>query len=82
MILSVMFHTKTEHERDRLLRVWLSPGGKWLRAKLLEQDVSSTRVDIKENKWIHICHSWHSLTSKWQLYINGQLRAQGTAEKV
>lgn len=71
-----------EHEEERLIRAWITPGGEEVRLTLKEIDVIKIPVALKENQWYHICMSWSTKTGHWDFFLNGKLRSHGYNAKV
>ncbi|KAK9729036.1 Pentaxin family [Popillia japonica] len=67
---------------ERLIRSWVTPGGKSLSLEILENEIFNVPVELAENRWYHICQSWLSLTGAWIVFIDGQAKAIGFNEKM
>ncbi|CAH1960595.1 unnamed protein product [Acanthoscelides obtectus] len=67
----------SKDENDRLITVWVTPHGKFLRLKIMDKPVFEVPLDLTEHIWHHICQSWAGLTGLWDLYVNGKHLASG-----
>ncbi|KAI4465571.1 hypothetical protein MML48_3g00010078 [Holotrichia oblita] len=72
----------SRRDTERLIRSWVTPGGKNLNLEILENEIFSVPVELAENRWYHICQSWLSLTGGWIVFIDGQAKLIGFSEKV
>ncbi|KAI4465561.1 concanavalin a-like lectin/glucanase domain superfamily [Holotrichia oblita] len=73
---------ESRRDTERLIRSWVTPGGKNLNLEILENEIFSVPVELAENRWYHICQSWLSLTGGWIVFIDGQAKLIGFSEKV
>nr|CAI5834740.1 unnamed protein product [Callosobruchus analis] len=71
----LLSYSKNEH--DRLITVWITPHGKFIRLKLMDRPVFEVPLGIAEYAWYHVCQSWAGITGQWDLYVNGKHLASG-----
>ncbi|XP_044750565.1 uncharacterized protein LOC123310918 [Coccinella septempunctata] len=71
----------SKHEKDRLIRVWISPRGKSLNLELHGRPVFEIPTNFKEHRWYHICQSWDSGSATWEVFINDK-KFRGRAPKL
>lgn len=72
----------TENEEERLISVWITPGGQKIKAEILGVHVFSVPVGFVENQWYHVCQSWSSNNAAWNLFIDGHLFSKGHSPEV
>ncbi|XP_067005034.2 pentraxin-related protein PTX3-like [Anabrus simplex] len=71
----------SQKETQRVVRGWLSPSHQsaLVHMEVLEQPVMRVRIELMHYRWYHFCQSWNSAQAHFELHINGELVASGTA---
>ncbi|KAG6455995.1 uncharacterized protein LOC115447262 [Manduca sexta] len=58
---------------NRVIRLWLSSGGKQIKISINGRVTSNSHVDIVKDVWRHVCLSYQSDYGAWALYIDARL---------
>lgn len=71
----------SRNEKERLIRVWISPGGKSLNLELHGVPVFEIPTQFREHRWYHVCQSWDSSSATWEVFINDK-KLKGRAPRL
>ncbi|XP_072931296.1 uncharacterized protein [Epargyreus clarus] len=58
---------------NRVVRLWLDAGGRYVKISIDEKVLSSVPIDVGTDVWRHICLSYQSDHGAWALYMDARL---------
>ncbi|CAG4942549.1 unnamed protein product [Colias eurytheme] len=70
------------HGNNRVVRLWLDSGGRYMKVALNGKISSSNPVELVKDVWHNICLSYQSDYGAWALYIDGHLVSCEAAESL